>query len=118
MPSVRCVSHLPSKGGLADCFRVSVYSDLAGLPSSCVLGSDSWSPSNVLFGDCQCFVFFLGLILLGVLWGNPWLKGTPGFPSPRGMPLVLPRHTPKANTMIKSTYFASEESIEEEGKEG
>src|ERR1041385_5964995 len=92
MSHVRCVSHLPSRGGLADCFRVSVYSDLVGLPSSCVLGSDSWSPSNLLLGGCQCFVFFAGLILLDVFFGgSPGLKDTPGFPSPRGMPLVLPR---------------------------
>ena len=32
-------SRLPSKEWLTDLFRVLIYSDLTGLPSSCVLGS-------------------------------------------------------------------------------
>ena len=82
---------LPSTGGLVDCFRVSFYSDLAGLPSSRVLGSGICSPSNLLLGDCRCSMFFTGLILLSVL-ENQGLEGTPWFPLPRGIPLVLPRH--------------------------
>src|ERR1041385_8572342 len=54
----------------------------------------------MLFGDFQCFVFFVGLIWLGVLGGKPGLKGIPGFPSPRGMALVLPRHLSSPLVMV------------------